>query len=139
MLEMDPWCPKNGWLKICTFLYSNEHTEAKKIPEKSFPWYHFLWYKKICLNFLKCFLVILQKNFFLAVTNFWTFLMSYSQKFFLRIFIWKKHAKWYQWKNFSGIFLASVCPLEYKNGQIFDRQIFRTSRVTLAHSDTRTK
>ena len=52
----------------------------------------------------------------------------------MKIFILKKHAKWYQGKKFSGIFLASVCPLEYKNGQIFDRRIFQTSRVTLAHS-----
>ena len=28
-------------------------------------------------------------------------------------------------KNFQVFFLASVCPKEYKNGKIFDRQFFR--------------
>ena len=30
VLEMDPRGPKNGRSKICPFLYSNGHTEAKK-------------------------------------------------------------------------------------------------------------
>ena len=37
-------------------------------------------------------------------------------------------------KKNSGIFLASVCPLEYKNGQTFDRPFFQTSRVHFKHS-----
>ena len=39
-VEMDPRGPKNGQSKICPFLYSNGHTEAEKIPENFFPWYH---------------------------------------------------------------------------------------------------
>ena len=76
--------------------------------------------------FLVFFWSFCKKKIFLAVTNFWTFLMSFKKKiFFFQIFIWKNHGKWYQWKNFSGIFLASVCPKEYKNGKIFDRPFFR--------------
>ena len=56
---MDPRGPKNGWSKICTFLYSNGHTEAKKIPEKFFPWYH-----------LACFFQMkILKKIFLAKTH----------------------------------------------------------------------
>ena len=40
VLEMDPGGPKNGRSKICPFLYSNGHTEAKKISENFLPWYH---------------------------------------------------------------------------------------------------
>ena len=40
VFEMDPEGPKNGRSKICPFLCSNWHTEAKKIPENFFPWYH---------------------------------------------------------------------------------------------------
>ena len=81
---------KNGRSKICPFLYSNGHTEAKKIPENFFHWYHFLCYKKICLNFSKCFSGHFAKKFFLAVTNFWTFLMSFRQKKFFANFHLKK-------------------------------------------------
>ena len=40
----------------------------------------------------------------------------------------KKHAKWYQGKKISGIFLASVCPKEYKNCKNFDRPFFGPRR-----------
>ena len=97
---------------------------AKKIFFAKWPEKHlenFTHIPKICS---KCFSGHFAKKCFLATTNFWTFLMSLAKKNFLRIFIWKNHAKWYQWKKFSGIFLASVCPKEYKNGKIFDRQFF---------------
>ena len=61
-----------------------------KIPENFFSWYHFLCYKKICLNFSKCFSGHFAKKFFLAVTNFWTFLMNFSQKIFFANFRLKK-------------------------------------------------
>ena len=47
VLEMDPRGPKNGRSKICLFLYSNGHTEAKKIPENFFPWYHLACFFKM--------------------------------------------------------------------------------------------
>ena len=75
-------------------------------------------------NFLSVFLVILQKKFFWLQPIFGPSWWVLAKKIFFRIFIWKKHAKWYQWKKYSGIFLASVCPKEYKNGKIFDRQFF---------------
>ena len=75
-------------------------------------------------NFLSLFLVILKKIFFWLQPIFGPSWWVLAKKIFLRIFIWKKHAKWYQWKKYSGIFLASVCPKEYKNGKIFDRQFF---------------
>ena len=56
---MDPGGPKNGRSKICPFLYSNGHTEAKKIPENFFPWYH-----------LACFFQMkIVKKIFLAKTH----------------------------------------------------------------------
>ena len=50
---------KNGRSKICPFLYSNGHTEAKKIPENFFPRYHLA-----CFFKMKIF-----KKFFLAKTH----------------------------------------------------------------------
>ena len=41
---MEPGGPKNGRSKICPFLYFNGHTEAKKIPEIFFPWYHLAYF-----------------------------------------------------------------------------------------------
>ena len=70
----------------------------------------------------------LKKNF---GHSWWVF----AKNFFWKFSFEKKHAKWYQGKSFSGIFLASVCPLEYKNGQIFDWPFFRTSRVHFKHSE----
>ena len=61
---------KNGRSKICPFLYSNGHTEAKKIPENFFHWYHFLCYKKICLNFSKCFSGHFAKKIFFGCNQF---------------------------------------------------------------------
>ena len=90
VLEMDPRGPKNCRSKILPFLYSFGHTEAKKIPENFFHWYHFLCYKKTCLNFSKFFSGHFEKKIFLAVTNFWTFLMSFSQKNFFANFHLKK-------------------------------------------------
>ena len=80
----------------------------------------------MCVKFSKFFSGHFAKKFFLALTNFWTFLMSFSQKNFFANFHLKKImlSEWYQWKKFSGIFLASVCPKEYKNGKIFDRPFF---------------
>ena len=97
--------------KICPFLYSNGHTEAKKIPENFFPWYHLACFFKMKI-FKKFFLAkthqeglkigcsqkfVLSffsghfaKTFFGALTNFWTFLMSFSQKKFFENFHLKK-------------------------------------------------
>ena len=36
-----------------------------------------------------------------------------------KIVFWKKDAKWYQEINFLGTTLASVCPLDDKNAQIY--------------------
>ena len=69
---MDPRGPKNGWSKICLFLYSNGHTEAKKIPENFFPWYHLA-----CFFKMKIF-----KKFFLAKTHQEGPKIGYSQKNF---------------------------------------------------------
>ena len=91
--------------------------------------------KEYAWIFLSVFLVILQKKFFWLQPIFGPSWWVLAKKSFLRIFIWKKHAKWYQWKKFSGIFLASVCPKEYKNGKIFDRRNFRTSGGHFTHSD----
>ena len=56
--------------KICLFLYSNGHTEAKKIPENFFPWYHLA-----CFFKMKIF-----KKFFLAKTHQEGPKIGYSQK-----------------------------------------------------------
>ena len=58
--------------KICPFLYSNGHTEAKKIPENFFPWYHLA-----CFFKMKIF-----KKFFLAKTHQEGPKIGYSQKNF---------------------------------------------------------
>ena len=57
--EMVSWGPKNCRSKIFPFLYSLGHTEAKKIPEYFFHWYH-----------LACFFQMkILKKFFLAKTH----------------------------------------------------------------------
>ena len=58
--------------KICPFLYSNGHTEAKKIPENFFPWYHLA-----CFFKMKIF-----KKFFLAKTHQEGLKIGYSKKKF---------------------------------------------------------
>ena len=70
VLEMDPRGQKNGWSKIYPFLYSNGHTEAKKIPENFFPRYHLA-----CFFKMKIF-----KIFFLAKTHQEGLKIGYSQK-----------------------------------------------------------
>ena len=75
--------------------------------------------------FSKCFSGHFSKKFFLLEMIFGPSWWVLAKKKFLKIFILKKHAKWYQGKIFSGIFLASVCPLEYKDGQFLTCHFFR--------------
>ena len=70
---------KNGRSKICPFLYSNGHTEAKKIPENFFPWYHLA-----CFFKMKIF-----KKILLAKTHQEGLKIGYSQK----NFFWKMTRK----------------------------------------------
>ena len=66
--------------KICPFLYSNGHTEAKKIPENFFPWYHLA-----CFFKMKIF-----KKIFLAKTHQEGPKIGYSQKKFFCKFSFEK-------------------------------------------------
>ena len=88
--------------KICPFLYSNGHTEAKKIPENFFPWYHLA-----CFFKMKIF-----KKFFLAKTHQEGLKIGYSQKkifckmtrkFFFQKDLEKIHS-FFLMRNFSKCF-----------------------------------
>ena len=89
--EMASWGPKNCRSKIFPFLYSLGHTEAKKIPEYFFHWYH-----------LACFFQMkILKKFFLAKTHQKGPKIGCSQKKFF--------AKWPEkhLENFTHI--AKIC------------------------------